>query len=293
MEIRHLRYFVAVAEERHFGRAADRLRMAQPPLSQQIKQLEEELGTLLLERTTRRVDLTPAGTLLLERARVLLSELDTTVQDVKEVGLGAAGVIRLGSTGSAAERVSELVARARQDLPALRITVQGEMLTPDLERALEEHRIDLALLRPPVRSPRVASTLLARDELVVAVPPDSAWADRSALDLAELAEAKFVSYPMSSAVTTIAFEACHQAGFRPTIVQEVAETSTLLAFVAAGVGVALVPSGRHSTLGPVHLIPLRSAPVVDLAVAWVDDPTPLARSVIDLLLDPSSEERNT
>ncbi len=111
VELRHLRYFVAVAEEKHFGRAADRLHMAQPPLSSQIKQLEAELGTLLLERTTRKVDLTEAGALLLERARQILADVEATTTDVAEVGRGAAGVVRLGFSGTATYRLMPEIVR--------------------------------------------------------------------------------------------------------------------------------------------------------------------------------------
>src|SRR5690625_7229324 len=101
VELRHLRYFLAVAEEKHFGRAADRLHMAQPPLSSQIKQLETELGIVLLERTTRKVELTDAGALLMERARQILADVEAMKSDVAEVGRGAAGVLRIGFAGTA------------------------------------------------------------------------------------------------------------------------------------------------------------------------------------------------
>ena len=112
MDTRHLRYFIAVAEERHFGRAAQRLHMAQPPLSQQIRQLEEQLGTQLFERTTRRVELTPAGELLLDRGRRILRDLEELESDVAEVGAGAAGVIRIGLSGSATYRLLPTQVRA-------------------------------------------------------------------------------------------------------------------------------------------------------------------------------------
>ena len=123
MDLRQMRYFVAVAEERHFGRAADRLHMAQPPLSQQIKQLETALGTQLLERTTRKVDLTDAGRLMLERARQILADVESLEKDVREVGAGAAGVLRVGFVGSATYRVMPIVVQlARLELPGVRLT---------------------------------------------------------------------------------------------------------------------------------------------------------------------------
>ena len=121
VELRHLRYFLAVAEEKHFGRAADRLHMAQPPLSNQIKQLEAELGTVLFERTTRRVDLTEAGALLMERARQILADVEATEIDVAEVGRGAAGVLRLGVSGTATYRLMPEVVRVARERLAQRI----------------------------------------------------------------------------------------------------------------------------------------------------------------------------
>ncbi|HXD28486.1 MAG TPA: LysR family transcriptional regulator, partial [Arthrobacter sp.] len=196
METRHLRYFVAVAEERHFGRAAARLHMAQPPLSQQIKQLEEQLGTPLLTRTTRRVDLTPAGEMFLGRARTLLAELEQLAQDVRTVGEGATGVLRIGFTGTATYRLMPgIVASARERMPGLQLNVQGEMLTPEMEEALAEGRLDVAVLRPPVRSDAVELKFLEQDRLSVALPENHRLAARAELDLSELADEPFICYP--------------------------------------------------------------------------------------------------
>jgi DNA-binding transcriptional LysR family regulator len=285
METRHLKYFIAVAEERHFGRAALRLHMAQPPLSQQIRQLEEQLGTPLLVRTTRKVELTPAGQVLLDRGRALLQELDALVEDVQQVGAGATGVIRVGFTGTATYRLlPSIVQAARRTLPGLRITVQGEMLTPQMEAALEEGRLDVAVLRPPIRSDEVMVRLLEQDQLVVALPADSPFAERGTLDITDLAAEDFIGYPSYSAVHTISVEACRKAGFQPRLVQEAKETSTLLSLVAAGMGVALVPmTSRMFSFQGVVFRPLRHPPPVDLAVAWNrNNETPLIRSFLAL-----------
>jgi DNA-binding transcriptional LysR family regulator len=270
VETRHLKYFIAVAEERHFGRAALRLHMAQPPLSQQIRQLEDQLGTPLLIRTTRKVELTPAGQVLLDRGRVLLQELDALEEDVQQVGAGATGVLRVGFTGTATYRLMpSIVQAARRALPGLRITVQGEMLTPQMESALEDGRLDVAVLRPPVRSSAVALKLLEQDQLVAALPADSALAEKGSLELSELAGQDFISYPSYSAVSSISADACRKAGFQPHLVQEARETSTLLSLVAAGMGIALVPmTSRMFSFQGVVFRPLRNPPPVDLAVAW-------------------------
>lgn len=292
METRHLKYFIAVAEERHFGRAAQRLHMAQPPLSQQIRQLEEQLGTPLLLRTTRKVDLTPAGQVLLDRGRLLIQELEALEEDVRQVGAGATGVLRVGFTGTATYRLMpSIVQAARRTFPGLRITVQGEMLTPQMESALEDGRLDVAVLRPPVRSGTVALKLLEQDQLVAALPADSPLAEKGTLELAELAGQDFVGYPSYSAVTSIVVDACRKAGFQPRLVQEARETSTLLSLVAAGMGIALVPmTSRMFSFQGVVFRPLHNPPPVDLAVAWIRDAeTPLLRSFLQLFdLPPTS-----
>lgn len=272
MDLRQMRYFVAVAEERHFGHAADRLHMAQPPLSQQIKQLETALGTQLLERTTRKVDLTDAGRLMLERARQILADVESLEKDVREVGAGAAGVLRVGFVGSATYRVMPTIVQlARQELPGVRLHVMGEMLTPNIEQGLLENRLDVAVLRPPVQSAELVLDPLEGDSLVVALPATHPRAVGTApLALAELAGEDFVGYPPASAVATVSFEACRQAGFRPRVVQEATETSTLLAFVGAGMGLALVPDGarRATPAWPVVYRELIDGPEVGLALAW-------------------------
>lgn len=285
METRHLRYFIAVAEERHFGRAAQRLHMAQPPLSQQIRQFEEQLGTQLFERTTRRVELTPAGELLLDRGRRILRDLEELESDVAEVGAGAAGVIRIGLSGSATYRLlPALVKRARTELPGLKLSVHGEMLTPQMVRGLEEGSLDVAVLRPPVASPEVALAPLEQDRLVAALPAGSPWADHAELDLRDLADEPFVGYPADSAVTRIFREACRAEGFTPRVVQEAAETSTLLSLVAAGMGTALVPMGAPVfAFQGIEFRPVKNAPAVDLAVAWrAGEQSPLVHRFLEL-----------
>jgi DNA-binding transcriptional LysR family regulator len=270
METRHLKYFIAVAEERHFGRAAQRLHMAQPPLSQQIRQLEEQLGTPLLIRTTRKVELTPAGQVLLDRGRLLLEEIRALESDVRQVGAGATGVLRVGFTGTATYRLMPLIVQsASRSLPGLRITVQGELLTQQMETALEEGRLDVAVLRPPIRSESIAHKLLEQDQLVCALPANSPLAEKGTIDIAELALMNFIGYPPYSVVNGIFLNACRIAGFQPRLVQEAKETSTLLSLVSAGMGVALVPmTSRMFSFPGVVFRPLRNPPPVDLVVAW-------------------------
>ena len=296
VELRHLRYFLAVAEEKHFGRAADRLHMAQPPLSSQIKQLEAELDTLLLERTTRKVDLTEAGALLLERARQILADVEATKADVAEVGRGAAGVLRIGFSGTATYRLMpEIVRVARERMPLVRLQISGEMLTPRMEEALLENRLDAAILRPPVRSADIDLDEFQTSRLVVALHRHHKLAaDTGPIAVAELANENIVSYPRSSSVSSVVSELARQAGFRPRIVQEATETSTLIALIGAGLGVGFIPGSQALPLNSSIVIrPLAEDVAVGLASAWkVGNDSPLLTSFIQLIRD-SAENLET
>ena len=286
MELRHLRYFVAVAEERHFGNAARRLSIAQPPLSQQIKAFEAQLGVTLFERTTRSVSLTPAGEVLLERAQVLLVELDTLQSEVRRVHAGAEGILRLGSTGSAAYHVlPRLLRKARREIPGLELDVRGELLNPELLEGLRAHRIDAALLRMPAPSPGLTLEVVQSDELQIALPEDHRLAEEKEVDPAALWGEPLVSYPSDSAVALLTTQLCRAAGFEPKVMQVVRETSTLVSLVAGGGFAAAVPE-PVSSLGMAGLVfrPLAGRPTVDLAMAWrSDDERPLLHALIDLM----------
>ncbi len=296
VELRHLRYFLAVAEEKHFGRAADRLHMAQPPLSNQIKQLEAELGTVLFERTTRRVDLTEAGALLMERARQILADVEATEIDVAEVGRGAAGVLRLGFSGTATYRLMpEVVRVARERLPLVRLQIAGEMLTPQMEEALLENRLDIAVLRPPVRSAELELDQIQASRLVVALHRNhDLAAEAGPISIDELAEEDIVSYPQSSSVFSVVAELARQAGFRPRIVQEATETSTLIALVGAGLGVGFLPGSQALPLNSSIVIrPLAGDVSLGMATAWksVND-SALLSSFVQLIREAAENLEN-
>ncbi|HST72306.1 MULTISPECIES: LysR substrate-binding domain-containing protein [Kocuria] len=289
MEIRQLNYFIAVAEERHFGRAAKRLHMAQPPLSQQIRQLEEQLGVRLLDRTTRRVDLTAAGQVLLDRGRRIVNDLEALRADVYQVGQGATGVLRVGFSGSATYGfMPGIVRRAKEAMPGLSLSLHGEMLTPAMEVGLREHTLDAALLRPPVASPDLDYRTVSREPLVVALPSFSALAGDRPLALHELHDQEFITYPPDSVLYRTVADLCRQAGFRPRIAQVAAETATLLSFVAAGGGVAVVPATvRAFQLEGVLYRDIEHSPRIELAVAWRrGDRSALLHNFLDLVVAP-------
>jgi DNA-binding transcriptional LysR family regulator len=213
-------------------------------LSALVKALESELGAQLLERSTRRVELTPAGTRFLERARALLESVEAAASEARRVHEGEVGVVRIGFTGSATyELLPRLTRRLRAELPGLALELHGEMLTPSQVRALSEHVIDLGFLRPPVRDRDLDLHVLRKEPLVAVLPESHPLARRASVVLADLADEAFITYPSHQASVTheAVIDACERAGFVPKDPQEVAETSTLVSFVAAGLGVALVP----------------------------------------------------
>lgn len=286
MDLRHLRYFVAVAEERHFGRAAARLHMAQPPLSQQIRQLEAELGVTLLHRTTRRVELTDAGEAYLARARDVLAAVDEAALEARRVHEGLVGRLAIGCVGSATYTLlPSLARRLREQLPGIDVSFRGEMLGPDLVAGLLAGSLDLALLRPPVDEPELRLHALRRERLVVALPEGHALTRRARLRVADLRGEDFVVHPARgrSVMHGLVVDLCREAGFAPRVRHEVAETSTLVTFVAAGLGVAVVPEPvaalgvPGATYRP--LVPARVR--VDLAAATRggDDAPHLARAL--------------
>ena len=278
MDLRHLRYFVAVAEERHFGRAAQRLHMAQPPLSQAIRQLEGDLGVTLLRRTTRRVDLTEAGAAYLDRARSILAEVEEAAQEARHVAAGAVGHLAIGCVGSATYSLLPALSRhLAAELPGVDFAFRGEMLAPDQVTALRSGEIDVALLRPPVVDLALSVTPLRRDRLVVALPVDHPLARRRQVRVADLGGVDLIvhSADRRSVMYDVVVGLLRDAGLDAHVRHEVGETSTLVTLVAGGLGVAVVPEPVTAlALDGVTYRPLvRPTAGVDLAVAHRSDRT--------------------
>jgi DNA-binding transcriptional LysR family regulator len=289
MELRHLRYFRAVAEELHFGRAAQRLLIAQPPLSQQIRQLERELGAELLIRSTRNVALTPAGLAFLGRTIAILDAVDDAADLARRVADGTTGRLTIGCVGSATYSVLPQLVRALSELlPDVDVRVRGEMLAPAQLAALAAGEIDLALLRPPVTDPGLSTEIIRRDSLLVALPEGHRLSKRKGLAMGDLREEDLVAHAgggrsvMGSLLATL----CADAGFAPRVRHEGDETSTLVTLVAAGLGVAIVPAPT-SALGIAGVVyrPLQSRSLgVDLVAAWpASAHDQLVRRVIETL----------
>lgn len=289
MELRVLRYVVALAEEQHFGRAAARAHVAQSALSHQVKQLERQLGVVLFDRTTRRVAITREGARFLDHARGIVAAADRAAADMASLAAGRAGAVSVGFVGTATYDVLPRVAqRVRAELPDVELTLRGELLTPALLDGVQGGELDLALVRPGPDPHEVLDLVHLRTERLVAVLPEAhPLAGRARIRLAELASETFVIHPSTerSSMHRHVLAACRAAGFTPHPLVEVGETATVAVFVAAGIGVALVPEPvRSLRLDGVAYVDLVRAPTVDLALATSPTSTsPAVAGVADLV----------
>jgi DNA-binding transcriptional LysR family regulator len=273
MELRHLRYFLAVAEELSFTRAAERVGIAQPPFSQQIRALEQEIGVRLVDRTPRRVVLTEAGSVFAERARFILSRIGEAVVVTQQIGRGMSGHVCVGFTESGCfhPAVTRTLLEFRQAYPALHVTLQ-ENKSINLVAMIREGTVDAAFIRPPFEADEVvAYTPLLHEKMVVAVPRGHRLALRKATTLAGLSEEVFVFYHRNvrPGLTDAVIAACERSGFRPRVSQETPQLTSTLNLVAAGLGVSIVPESlKHlRTNDIVYLRLTGNAPQAALGLA--------------------------
>lgn len=287
MELRHLRYFAAVAETRHFGRAAERLHMAQPALSQSIRQLENELGTALFTRTTRQVRLTPAGEFLREEAARVLNAVDDSVRGVRRIAEGRQGLVRISFTGSAAATQLPRIARIlKQELPGLSLEVHADLLTPAQVAGLDDGSLDLGVLRPPTAGDGLDLRTIEIEPLVLAVAADHRLATEPVVSMADLRTEDFVLFADPSSVLNEAvLRSCREAGFAPRHQHQAAGIAVMLPLVAADMGVALVPASvRAAPLAGVVFRDVADAASIELALAWrSDSPSPSVLAVLSAL----------
>lgn len=276
MDFRRLRYFVAVAEEQNFSRAAERLHMAQPPLSDQIKRLEGELGVRLFERTSRGARLTEAGRLLLVEARRVFVQIEQMSEMVGRVGNGEVGRLTIGFVPSASnDMLPPILRKFRDEYPDVQLYLQE--MNPDwLVRGLYEGRIDVSFFYLPFEDAALAHRPVSREPLVVALPEGHPLAGEDELDLGSLAEEPFVlpaKYEMPGLHAQV-MEACRQAEFVPRAVQkEIWLMQTILGLVAGGLGVALVPASLRNFLrkGVIYKTLRDLSPTVEMGVVWRRD----------------------
>ncbi|MCC5574356.1 MULTISPECIES: LysR family transcriptional regulator [Microtetraspora] len=241
MQLQQLAYFVAVAETRHFTHAAERMRVAQPSLSKQIRTLETELGAPLFSRARGNVTLTPAGEALLPLARRMLADAETARREVAELAGLRRGRVRLGATPSlCAGLLADALARFHRDYPGVELLVE-ESGSRDLVRDLARGQLDLALIILPLQSsdPSLVTEEILRENLVVASPPGRR---RPYMRIEDLRGRPLVMFRRGYDLREATLTACRQAGFEPRFAVEGGEMDAVLRFVEAGLGIAVVPS---------------------------------------------------
>jgi DNA-binding transcriptional LysR family regulator len=265
MDLRRLRYFVAVAEEGHVTRASERLGMAQAPLSQQIKTLERELGAQLFRRRPRGVELTDAGAALLVEARAILARIVDAEAVVRRAARGEEGRVRIGFTNSACfhPATSSAIAAFREVAPQVALSFDQAGTSVLIER-LQKGEVDAAFIRTATARPEgVALHLLADEPMIAALPAGHPLAAANAVALEDLAEETFVAYPRAegAGLYDAIIAACHGAGFSPSIGHETPQMIATLSLVAAGLGVSIVPASlTRMRLDGVEYRPLAGEP---------------------------------
>lgn len=287
VELRSLRQFLAVAEELHFGRAAERLHLAQPALSQQIRKLERELDVRLFARTSRSVALTPAGELLRDRARALLAQAAKDLAEVTSLGHGEQGRLDVGFVSSALPLGPvEAVQRFRARYPLVRVHVH-EAFTDRLLTRIQRGEIDIAMVRDPERRAGVRLTVLRGEPFVGVVPADHPLADRDSISGAELADDQFVYFPREAGAHAyeLNLSPVTESGRRPRITQEASTWATVLHMVGAGLGVTVAPlSATPAAPDAVRVLRLEGTGARS-SLCWAtraDDDRPVLRNFTDL-----------
>ena len=289
VEISQLRAFLAVAEELHFGRAAERLHIAQPPLSRTIQQLERQLGTRLFERSTRSVRLTTAGLALVEPAAAVLEAVRRAEGAVEAADHGETGIVRVVFAGvSTYQLVAEWARLVRQFRPGIRLELSSQNFAQPAMRKLLQKDADVALGRWDIIPAGVSSRVAALDSLVVAVPDTHRLAQARELSFTELASDEFISLPAyeGAVLPDRLRRLAHAAGFAANVVQVAPDTQSALALVSAEVGchLTLASVARHTSQPHVDFVPVSDETTdVNLRLAWrTDDQNPALDSVLSL-----------
>lgn len=273
MELRHLRYFIAVAEELHFGRAATRLYIVQPSLSQQIRQLEDELGVPLLRRTKRSVELTDAGKVFLLEARNVLAQVQEAKRAAQRAYRGEIGRLVIGYISSSTYDLLPIMLSAyRERFPEIDVALR-ELTTQEQVRALEEETIQIGLLRLPINDPTLHVEVVRREPIVCVLPEGHPLTLHERISVPLLANEPFVlqSRQRGGGYYAQLTNVCLAAGFSPNVIQEVTEMHTIVSLVAAGMGVSLVPLSVKNirSQGVVYRELDGVAPVTEMAIAWL------------------------
>ncbi len=271
MELRHLHYFIVVAEELHFGRDAERLHMAQQPLSQQIRQLEAELKVLLFHRTKRRIQLTEPGKVFLSEARQVLLKAAQAIEATRRAANGEIGQLGVGFSGFATYSIFPKVLRVFRDrYPEVELELE-EMTTNAQLQALQKHQIHIGLLIPPVQELTLTLEPILRESLVVILPETHPLATETEIALSTLANESFilVSRQLEPGYYDRCISLFQQAQFSPKVVQKASQKQTILGLVSAGMGVSLAPASicnLHRS-GVVY-VNLATSVEIELAAVW-------------------------
>lgn len=299
MELRHLRYFVAVAEELHFTRAAERLGIEQPPLSQQIQNLEKEIGTPLFRRLPRGVAMTDAGANFLIDARAILLHADKAAEHARRIARGEMGRIRVGMINSAPFHpfIPRVIREYRSQNPEAALSID-ENFTPELAAAVVKEVLDLAFIRPLIREePELVVEHLFDEDMLVALPSDHPLTRYRSLPLKALALESFVLFPrpVGSGLYDEIISACQRVGFSPQIMQEASQVTSIVNLVAADLGVSLVPASMrqvHSE-GVVYRPISGDAPRARMSLAHRrGDDSPTVRNLLALIRSMVKKQRS-
>ncbi|WP_315742985.1 MULTISPECIES: LysR substrate-binding domain-containing protein [unclassified Bradyrhizobium] len=287
-DLNQLRCFVTVAEELHFGRAAARLNMTQPPLSRQIQVLEHIIDAALLERTSRSVKLTPAGRSFLPEARRILKMAESAAQVAHRIARGKSGSLKIGFTAAAAYGfMPELLAACRTRLPEADLSLK-EMVSGDQIEALASGQIDAGLLRPPIARPEFATKRVVAEQLLAAVPRRHRLASAESVSIKDFDDQPFIMYSPSEAryFHDLLVAQFMRAEVLPRYVQHLSQIHSILSMVRAGLGVAIVPQAASSLkIADVKLRPLklRNAAPVELFMVWRrEHDNPLLPALVDI-----------
>lgn len=288
MELRHLRYFVTLAEELHFGRAAEKLHIAQPPLSQQIQQLEAELGFQLFHRTKRTVQLTAAGQVFLSEVQGILRQLDRAVQIGRQISRGEMGQLAIGFVSSTAYNVLPPILRKfRTRVPGVNLELH-EMTTDRQLQWLREGQIDVGFLRPPVEEDIFNFEIVFEEPLVVALPETHPIANQSSVSLRSLSNELFILFPrpIAPGLYDRIISLCQQVDFSPTVIQEAIQMQTIVSLVAAQMGIAIVPESLQHLQRTGVVYKSMQEPTASVAIAMIwrcNDTSPALQRFLEVV----------
>ncbi len=294
MELRHLRYFSTVATELHFGRAAEKLRIAQPPLSKQIQDLEKELGFDLFTRTKRSVALTPAGQAFLVEVNQIFQQLDRAIDIGAKTSRGELGQISIGFVSSATYNILPVMLQQFRDrYPDVQIELHE--LTTDRQLVwLRAGRIDIGLIRPPIIDPDFASQIIFQESLVVVLPIDRHLAAQDSIDLGALATEPFILFPreLAPGLYDPIIAICQAAGFSPRVVQECIQMQTIVSLVSANMGISILPASiQEAQRQGVVYKPIRAgdasiSQLAKIAIVWrINDNSPTMNRLLEIALN--------